>query len=65
MRLALTPLVVDARTVTSDELIARQGLAPRVRRAARLLAALERSRFDPGAPPPDADAVLRAIDALN
>jgi hypothetical protein len=65
LRLALARVVPDARTVTAEALIARESQSTRVRRAAELMAALERSRFDPAAPPPDAAAVVRAIDALN
>jgi hypothetical protein len=65
LRLALERVVADARATTPEELIAREGTPSRIRRAAQLLAMLERSRFDPATSPPDASAVLQAIDALN
>jgi hypothetical protein len=65
LRLALERVVADARAVTAEELIAREDQPSRIRRAAQLLATLERARFDPAAPPPDATALLQAIDALN
>jgi len=65
LRLALAHEVPDARNVSPEELCARERLPARVQQAALLLVALERSRFDPSAQPPDVAAVLRAIDGLN
>lgn len=64
LRAALRRHVPDVGALTPAELAARDGLAPPVREAARQLALVERARFDPRSPPPDVDAVARAIAAL-
>jgi hypothetical protein len=64
LRAALARHIDDAASVTPQELIARDPQDAAVASAAHLLAALERARFDPQAPPPDAAAVRRAIAAL-
>jgi hypothetical protein len=64
LRAALARHVPDAHSVTPEELVAREGLAPAVRAAAHQLVAVTRSRFDPQAPAPDPDAVARAVAAL-
>lgn len=63
LRSALARHLEDAASVTSEELIARRP-GPALAAAARCLASLERARFDPEAPPPDADAVHRVIAQL-
>jgi hypothetical protein len=64
LRAALRRHVPDVGALTPAELVARDGLPPPVREAAQQLAAVERARFDPRSPPPDVDAVARAIAAL-
>lgn len=65
LRAALAHHVDDAASLTPEDLMARAGLPPAVSAAAHLLASLERSRFDPAAPPPDAGAVARCVASLN
>ncbi|MGH0032750.1 MAG: hypothetical protein ACQGVC_23400 [Myxococcota bacterium] len=64
LRAALARHVDDAASVTPEELVARRPKDPAVAAAAHLLASVERARFDPEAPPPDAEAVRRAIAEL-
>ncbi len=64
LRVALEPHAPGAGGLAPEELSAGRALAPAAQRAAQLLAAAERARFDPGAPPPDAAAIERAIADL-
>ena len=65
LRLALEPRLAGACSAPVEELRAAPGADPAVARALALLARVERSRFDPHAPPvPRADAAL-AIRALG
>lgn len=65
LRAALAPHVPDARALAAEEIAARAASHPRAAEAAALLARLERARFDPDAPPPNAGAVERAVRRLG
>ena len=64
LREGLALVVPEAHTLATEEILARVS-APAAERAARLLAAIDRSRFDPDAPPPDRAAVDRALADLS
>jgi hypothetical protein len=64
LREGLAELVPAARSAAAEEIVERVS-APVAARAARLLAAVERSRFDPGATPPDRAEVERALGELR
>lgn len=65
LRAALARHLSGVRHRTPEELLAEPDLPTPLRDAARLLAAVERARFDPEAPPPDARQVERAVAALH
>jgi hypothetical protein len=64
LRAALARDLPGVGALAVEELEARAE-RPAARDAAALLAALERARFSPGATPPDADAITRAVRALG
>jgi hypothetical protein len=64
LRAALAHRLPGAAALSVEELESRAATRP-AREAVRLLAALERARFEPGAPAPAADAVARAVRALG
>ena len=64
LREGLALVVPEVHTLATEEILARAP-APAAERAARLLAAIDRSRFDPDAPPPDRAAVDRALADLS
>jgi len=64
LRLALEPSLSGARSAPVEELVASPGAEPAVGRALALLAQVERSRFDPHAPPVPRAEVTLAIQAL-
>jgi hypothetical protein len=66
LRRALEPHLAGARTASVEEMQAVSGAGPVLARALALLAQVERSRFDPDAPPArraDAVDVIRTLDA--
>ena len=65
LRLSLEPRLAGARSAPVEELHAPPGAEPAVGRALALLAQIERSRFDPQAPPVPRAAVVLAIQALG
>jgi len=65
LRLALEPRLSGARSAAVEELQARPGADPAVGRAVALLARVERSRFDPHAPPVQRADVALAIQDLG
>ena len=65
LRLALEPRLAGARSAPVEELHAPLGADPAVERALALLARVERSRFDPHAPPVPRAEVALAIRALS
>ncbi len=65
LRLSLEPRLAGARSAPVEELRAPPGAEPAVGRALALLAQVERSRFDPQAPPVPRAAVALAIQALG
>jgi hypothetical protein len=64
LRAALARHVPNAQALDAEELAARAAL-PAARDAAALLASLERARFRPGAAPPEAAEIERAVRALG
>jgi hypothetical protein len=64
LREGLALVVPEVHTLATEEILARAS-APAAERAARLLAAIDRSRFDPDAPPPDRADVDRALADLS
>ena len=64
LRLALAPRLAKAHSAPVEELRAPPGAEPAVGRALALLAQVERSRFDPHAPPVLRAEVIDAIQAL-
>jgi hypothetical protein len=65
LRASLSRHVADSAVAAPEELAARRGLPAPVAAAAHILAGVERARFDPESPPPDAVAVERAIAELE
>jgi hypothetical protein len=65
LRVSLEPRLAGARSTPVEELRPPPGADPAVGQALALLAQVERSRFDPHAPPLPRDAVTRAIRALR
>jgi hypothetical protein len=64
LRSALARRVPEAPSLTAEEIIALPALPPAVAQAARLLAEVERARFDPTASAPSREAVARAVAKL-
>jgi hypothetical protein len=64
LREALADGVPGARSLAAEEILERVA-APAAAWAARLLAEVDRARFDPSATPPDRDAVERALGELR
>ncbi len=64
LREGLALVIPEVHTLATEEILARAS-APAAERAARLLAEIDRSRFDPDAPPPDRAAVKRALAELS
>lgn len=64
LRAALTRRLGEARASAPESLAAEPELPPEIASAARLLAAIERSRFDPASPAPARGEVTTAIAAL-
>ena len=65
LRVSLEPRISGARSAPVEELSAPAGAEPAVADALALLAQLERSRFDPQAPPVPRERVREAIQALG
>jgi hypothetical protein len=65
LRLSLEPRISGARSAPVEELRAPPGAEPAVEDALALLAQIERSRFDPHAPPVPRERVSEAIRALE
>jgi hypothetical protein len=65
LRLSLEPRISRARSAPVEELSAPAGAEPAVAHALALLAQVERSRFDPQAPPVARERVTEAIQALG
>jgi hypothetical protein len=64
LRAALAPHVSGADPLAAEQLAGRP-LAPPLDAAVRMLAAVERARFDPEAPPPDRARVERVVEELR
>jgi len=64
LRSGLADALPRAASATPQEIAALPDLPPALGEAAALLEALERARFDPTAPAPDAAAVRRALERL-
>jgi hypothetical protein len=64
LRSGLADALPGVASATPQEIAALPDLPPAVGEAAALLEALERARFDPSAPAPDAAAVRRALERL-
>jgi len=65
LRRALEPRLAGARSTPVEELYATPGADPAVERALALLGRVERSRFDPHAPPVERAEVALAIETLG
>ena len=57
-------MIPEVHMLATEEILERAP-APAAERAARLLAEIDRSRFDPHAPPPDRAAVERVLADLS
>jgi hypothetical protein len=64
LRRGLITVVPHAASATPEEIAQLPDIAPEVQEAAALLLTLDRARFDPVAPAPDAQAVRRALERL-
>jgi hypothetical protein len=64
LRSALTRHLPGTSTLTAEEIRGHPELPPRAVRAADLLVAVDRARFDPDAATPDRDSVGEAIASL-